>query len=126
MNKRVNIDAALGTAAAAGAVALVVASPVSRAMTGSGVRSFAESDPGPSAGAHPVTIALDPSVKPAQCGPRYVALTFDDGYKATLDALPKIVDDLAGRGLCAGQIVPSRSPTITSWDQTYFAMVAHR
>jgi peptidoglycan/xylan/chitin deacetylase (PgdA/CDA1 family) len=52
-------------------------------------------------------------------------ILFHDGYQRTLDALPKIVDNLAARGLCAGKIVPSADPIVTSWDQTFYAKVVH-
>jgi peptidoglycan/xylan/chitin deacetylase (PgdA/CDA1 family) len=52
-------------------------------------------------------------------------ILFHDGYQATIDALPKIVDNLASRGLCAGQIVPSPDPIITSSDQSFYATVVH-
>jgi hypothetical protein len=35
------------------------------------------------------------------------------------------VDNLAARGLCAGQIVHSAQPIVTSWDQTFYATVVH-
>jgi len=46
-----------------------------------------------------------------------------DGLSTTLKALPGILTGLAARGLCPGKIVPSTVPTITSWDETYYAMV---
>ncbi len=52
-------------------------------------------------------------------------ILFHDGYQATIKALPAIVDNLASRGLCAGQILPSATPTVTSWDETFYAEVGH-
>jgi peptidoglycan/xylan/chitin deacetylase (PgdA/CDA1 family) len=52
-------------------------------------------------------------------------ILFHDGYEATIKALPAIVDNLAARGLCAGKIVASAQPIITSWDQTFYATVVH-
>jgi peptidoglycan/xylan/chitin deacetylase (PgdA/CDA1 family) len=52
-------------------------------------------------------------------------LLFHDGYQWVIDALPTVIKDLAARGLCAGKIVPSSNPTITSWDETFYAEVGH-
>jgi peptidoglycan/xylan/chitin deacetylase (PgdA/CDA1 family) len=52
-------------------------------------------------------------------------ILFHDGYTNTLDALPEIVDNLASRGLCAGEIVPSADPIVTSFGQTFYATVVH-
>jgi peptidoglycan/xylan/chitin deacetylase (PgdA/CDA1 family) len=52
-------------------------------------------------------------------------ILFHDGYQATIKALPAIIDNLAARGLCAGQIVRSAQPIVTSWDQTFYATVVH-
>jgi hypothetical protein len=52
-------------------------------------------------------------------------ILFQDGYQSTLDALPKIVDNLAPRALCAGKIAPSPDPIVTGWDQTFYARVVH-
>ncbi len=50
-------------------------------------------------------------------------LLFHDDYTWTVKALPSIVNMLHSRGLCAGQIVPSQTPTVTTWGDTYYAMV---
>jgi peptidoglycan/xylan/chitin deacetylase (PgdA/CDA1 family) len=52
-------------------------------------------------------------------------ILFHDGNERTIKALPVIVDNLAARGLCAGQIVSSAQPIVTSWGQTFNATVVH-
>ncbi len=48
-----------------------------------------------------------------------------EGYETTLAAIPRIVDGLAERGLCAGKIVPSATP-VEAWPgTTYYATAAH-
>ncbi|MCF2534012.1 polysaccharide deacetylase family protein [Yinghuangia soli] len=48
-----------------------------------------------------------------------------DGYETTLAAIPRIVQGLADRGLCAGKIVPSEAP-VQAWPgMTYDAVAAH-
>jgi peptidoglycan/xylan/chitin deacetylase (PgdA/CDA1 family) len=48
-----------------------------------------------------------------------------EGYQSTLAAIPRVVDGLAERGLCAGKIVPSATP-VEAWPGTTFhATAAH-
>ncbi|MFI1582697.1 polysaccharide deacetylase family protein [Embleya sp. NPDC020630] len=48
-----------------------------------------------------------------------------EGYTTTLAAIPRIVEGLAERGLCAGRIVPSTTP-VEAWPgTTFFATAAH-
>ncbi|MET7303272.1 polysaccharide deacetylase family protein [Embleya sp. NPDC005575] len=48
-----------------------------------------------------------------------------EGYETTLAAIPRIIDGLAERGLCAGKIVPTTTP-VEAWPgSTYYATAAH-
>ncbi|MGA4543975.1 polysaccharide deacetylase family protein [Uniformispora flossi] len=48
-----------------------------------------------------------------------------EGYATTLSAIPRIVDGLAARGLCAGKVVPSATP-VEAWPgTTFYATAAH-
>ncbi|MFI6582695.1 polysaccharide deacetylase family protein (plasmid) [Embleya sp. NBC_00888] len=59
-----------------------------------------------------------------QVGPGGIIL-LHEGYQSTLAAIPRIVDGLAERGLCAGRIVPSTTP-VQAWPgATYYATAAH-
>lgn len=57
--------------------------------------------------------------------PGGIVLMHDAGYATTVAAVPRIIDGLAARGLCAGRVVPT-ARTITAWPGTTFHAVAAR
>ncbi len=55
------------------------------------------------------------------CGGRHSAVP--RRLHPAVQALPAIVNMLHNRGLRAGKIAPSTTPTVTTWGDTYYAMV---
>ncbi|MGD9987378.1 polysaccharide deacetylase family protein [Pseudonocardia sp.] len=56
-------------------------------------------------------------------------LLYHDRFQSTVDAVPRILEVLAGRGLCAGRVLPSSTPRMAYLDydgpdKTYFHAVA--
>jgi peptidoglycan/xylan/chitin deacetylase (PgdA/CDA1 family) len=58
-------------------------------------------------------------------------LLFHDGYQSTVDAIPKILNNLSSRGICSGRIVPTKVRQqawldYTGDDRTYYYAKAAR
>jgi peptidoglycan/xylan/chitin deacetylase (PgdA/CDA1 family) len=54
--------------------------------------------------------------------PRDIVL-MHDGYETEAQAVPQIAQILRSKGLCAGRLVPSATPTTNSWGESFIVTV---